>query len=62
MEKEKAETAPKSDSPWSLKAIFAKKSNGVGDAQADAVISPEKNPPLSFLSPLANSVVSSCSK
>ncbi|KAL8519780.1 hypothetical protein ACS0TY_010644 [Phlomoides rotata] len=62
MEKEKAETAPKSDNPWSLKSIFAKKSSGDGDAQADAIISPKKDLTLSFLSPQANSVVSGCSK
>ncbi|PIN25324.1 hypothetical protein CDL12_01936 [Handroanthus impetiginosus] len=58
MEKENAEIAPRSDNLWLLKSIFTRRINADGDAKT----SPNKNLPISFLSPHANSVVSRCSK
>ncbi|XP_047961349.1 uncharacterized protein LOC125206090 isoform X2 [Salvia hispanica] len=57
MDKENAEPAPKNDSLWNLKSIFSKKTSA---AAADNP--PNDIPPLPFLAPHTNSVVSRCSK
>ncbi|XP_042049887.1 uncharacterized protein LOC121795423 isoform X2 [Salvia splendens] len=57
MDKQNAEPAPKNQSLWILKSIFSKKTSA-----AAAENPPNDNPPLPFLAPHTNSVVSRCSK